>query len=187
MLFKSKPKRRKRKTQKKKISFELINLPIIVLTMISLFFISSFIYEIRYNESDNLNINLQKLLDEQSNDYEKKTGHRITIEVLNGCGQGGIAAMYQKFLRKEGFDVMDAKNALSADGSYNHEQPYSKIEIHRGDIEMAYFLSDLMGINDSLIIKNNNETLMIDISLIIGKDFQILSSYDSVVRHYSRY
>ena len=52
---------------------------------------------------------------------------------------------------------------------------------------MAYFLSKLMGINDSLIIKKSDETLMIDVSLIIGKDFQDLSSYDQVARHYSRY
>jgi len=52
---------------------------------------------------------------------------------------------------------------------------------------MAHYLSNLMGIHDSLIIRNDDETLMIDISLLVGKDFQNLNSYDEVVRHYSRY
>ena len=133
------------------------------------------------------NINLRELLEKQSNSYEKKTGHKIKLEVLNGCGQGKIAVMYQRFLRNEGFDVMDTKNALTSTGSYDYDHEYSKIEIHRGNIEMAYFLSKLMGINDSLIIRKNDENLMIDISLIIGKDFQNLISYDEVARHYSRY
>ena len=186
MLFRKTAKKRGRKTKKKDVS-SFLNFPIIVLTIISIFFISSFVYEIVYNRSDAKNINLKELLEKQSNAYEKKTGHRITLEVLNGCGQGKIAAMYQKFLRNEGFDVMDAKNALTPSGTYDYEHEYSKIQIHRGDIEMAYFLSKLMGINDSLIIKKSDETLMIDVSLIIGKDFQDLSSYDQVARHYSRY
>ena len=182
MLFREKPKKRRKKIKKKEGIFNFLNVPITLLTIISFFFISSFIYEIGYNDkSDIQNINLQKLLDEQSNAYEKKTGHRIKVEVSNGCGQNRIAAMYQNFLRSEGFDVMDAKNA----SRHNHE--YSTIEIHRDDIEMAHFLSNLMGIHDSLIIKKNDESLMIDISLTIGKDFQNLSSYNAVARHYSRY
>ena len=182
MFFRATSNKRRKTKKKKEHPLSFLNLPIISLTIISIFFISSFIYEMKYNDRNNMqNINLQELLDKQSNSYEKKTGHKITLEVLNGCGQGKIAAMYQTFLRDEGFDVMDARNAPT----YNH--PYSKIEIHRGNIEMAHYLSNLMGIHDSLVIRNDDETLMIDISLLVGKDFPNLHSYDEVVRHYSRY
>ena len=40
--------------------------------------------------------------------------------------------------------------------TFDYEQ--SKILIHQDEIEMAYFLSKLMGINDSLIIKEINES-----------------------------
>ena len=141
MLFRKTTKKRGRKTKKKEF-FSFFNFPIILLTIISIFFICSFIYEIGYNNRNGVkNINLKELLQKQSNAYEKKTDHRIALEVLNGCGQGKIAAMYQKFLRNEGFDVMDAKNALTSAGSYDHNHEYSKIQIHRGDIEMAYCLS----------------------------------------------
>tara|TARA_B100001250_G_C19565142_1_gene685127 strand:- start:155 stop:718 length:564 start_codon:yes stop_codon:yes gene_type:complete len=187
MLFKSKSRKKRKYIKKKDSLLDSINYPIILLTIISIFFIGSFIYELKYNESKTHNINLEELLNKQSNLYEKKTGHKIVVEVLNGCGQGKIASMYQNFLRSEGFDVMDAKNALTTTGAYDYSHKKTKIQIHRGEMEMAYFLSNLMGINDSLIIIKDDETLMIDISLIIGKDFQDLSSYDAVARHYSRY
>ena len=187
MLLKSTSRKKRKKNKKKDNQLSFLNIPIIFLSIISIFFISSFIYELKYNKPHNHNINLEKLLSEQSNLYEKKTGHRITIEVLNGCGKGKIASMYQSFLRSEGFDVMDAKNALTPDGSYDYNHEKTKIEIHRGEMDMAYFLSELMGINDSLIIVKSDKTLMIDISLIIGKDFQNLNSYDAVARHYPRY
>ena len=182
MFFRSKSNKRKRKRKQNEHPLSFLSPPIVALTIITIFFISSFIYEIGYNNNNDMqNINLQELLDRQSNSYEKQTGHKIALEVLNGCGQGKIAAMYQKFLRDKGFDVMDAKNAKT------YDNPYSKIEIHRGNIEMAHYLSNLMGIHDSLITRKEDETLMIDISLIVGKNFQTLNSYDEVVRHYSRY
>ena len=178
MLFSPKTKKRRRKVKKESI-FGFLNLPIILLTIISMFFISSFIYEVGYNDKhDTRDINLKEILEASKNAYEKKTGHRIKLEVLNGCGQINVAVMYQDFLRDGGFDVMDAKNA----SSFNYK--FSKILIHRGDIEMAYFLSNIMGIVDSLIIKDIDESLMIDISLIIGKDFKSLNSYDNAAIHY---
>ena len=178
MLFSTKTKKRKRKAKKDHF-FDFLNLPITFLTIISIFFISSFIYETGYNDYQrSQDINLKELLEASKNTYEKKTGHRIKLEVLNGCGQINIAVMYKDFLRDGGFDVMDARNALS----FNYD--FSKIIIHRGEMEMAYFLSDIMGISDSLIIKDIDESLMIDLSLIIGKDFKGLNSYDNASVHY---
>ena len=87
-----------------------------------MFFMSSFIYEIGYNDKHDMqNMNLKEILESSRNLYEKKTGHRIKLEILNGCGQINSAVMYQDFLRDEGFDVMDARNA----SSFNYE--FSKI------------------------------------------------------------
>ena len=35
---------------------------------------------------------------------------RAEIEVLNGCGEAGIANLFTKFLRSEGYDVIEIKN-----------------------------------------------------------------------------
>ena len=43
--------------------------------------------------------------------YEKKTDHKIQIEIRNGCGVSNLARMYTNFLREQGLDVIDSKNA----------------------------------------------------------------------------
>ena len=45
------------------------------------------------------------------NEYEKRTGYRIRIEILNGCGISGLADKYTNFFRENGYDVIQSKNA----------------------------------------------------------------------------
>ena len=171
-------KQKSRKMNKSRIS--KINPTIFILTLIFILFVGSFIYEIKLgDDSTKRHPNLGNLL--KKNSYEKETGHRINLEIKNGCGQKNIAFMYKNFLREEGFDVMDTKNAKS----FDHD--FSKVLLHRGDIQMAHNLSNLMGINDSLIKINHNDNLMLDLTLIIGKDFNQLSSYDNASIHYPTY
>ena len=179
MLFGRKTKKRAKPRKKKAGALKFVNFPIAILTIISLLFISSFIYEIVFNEHENhQDISLEEILKSKSNSYEIKTGERIKVEIQNGCGQGKIAEMYQRFLRDKGFDVMDAKNASS------FEHINSKIIIKSGNGEMASFLSNLMGINDSLITSSPNQDDIIHLILIVGKDFDLLESYDFVARYY---
>jgi len=181
MFFKKKKKRQSgvKLKQKYKIK-EFFNVPISLLTLIACLFIGSFIIQIMSeNNSKSSIVDLDKLL--TKNLYEKETGHRIQIEILNGCGQRYIARMYQNFLRHEGYDVMGAKNASSFD--YEH----STVQLHRGDSTMAVYLSDLMGLHDSLVIEKLDESLMFDLTLIIGSDFKELESYDQAMRYYPEY
>jgi len=181
MFFKKKKKRQSgvKPKQKYKIK-EFFNVPISLLTLIACLFIGSFIIQMMSeNNSKSSIVDLDKLL--TKNLYEKETGHRIQIEILNGCGQRYIASMYQNFLRHEGYDVMGAKNASSFD--YEH----STVQLHRGDSTMAVYLSDLMGLHDSLVIEKLDGSLMFDLTLIIGSDFKELESYDQAMRYYPEY
>ena len=45
--------------------------------------------------------------------YEEKTGHKITVEIHNGCGIPKLANLYTEFLRSEGFDVINSRIGLS--------------------------------------------------------------------------
>jgi hypothetical protein len=177
-MFFSKKKKRKSGVKKKQ-RFNLkdfFTIPVTSLTLISLMLISSFIFQLSVKEKQKTSIiDFEKLL--RKNSYEKKTGHRIQIEILNGCGQRYIAKMYQDFLRYEGYDVMDAKNAGS---KYEHTTVY----LHRGDPEMALHLSSVVGVNDSLIIKRIDESLMFDVSIVIGNDFTELDSYNSAIPYH---
>jgi len=179
MIFFKKNKKRKsgvKPKQKNKVK-DFITAPVLLLTLIASLFIGSFIIQITTESSPNSSIrDLNKLL--RKNLYEKETGHRIQIEILNGCGKRHIAKMYQDFLRYEGYDVMDTKNANSSD------YKYSIIQMHRGDPKMAFHLSNLIGINDSLVVEKLDESLMFDLTLIIGNDLEELASYNSAILYH---
>ena len=181
MFFKKKKKRRSgvRPKQKYRVR-DFFSLPVSLLTLITCLFIGSFIIQMMSkNNSKSSIVDLDKLL--TKNLYEKETGHRIQVEILNGCGQRYIASMYQDFLREEGYDVMAAKNASSFD------YKYSTVQLHRGDSTMALHLSDLMGVHDSLVIEKLDESLMLDLTLIVGSDFKELGSYSQAMRYYPQY
>ena len=177
MFLKKKKKRKSGVKKKQRFNFkEFFTVPIIILSIFTFIFFSSFIYQL--NKKDEIKtsiVDLEKLL--RKNSYEQKTGHRIQIEVLNGCGERFVAKMYQDFLRYEGFDVMDARNSNS---KYNNTTIY----IHRGDTKMATYLSSVIGINDSLILKDIDESLMFDLTLVIGDDFSDLISYNSAISYH---
>ena len=107
--------------------------------------------------------------------YEKKTGHKIQVEIRNGCGISNLARMYTDFLRDEGLDVLDSKNA----DHFNHLE--TKIFHHRGDINRALVLADILNIDKSNIIDDKNENLFYDLTLIIGKNYMDLLSYRDAI------
>ena len=174
-----KKKRRYKRKKSKGYSTPRINPVLVILSLIIFLFIGSFIFEINKKSTKKYQPNLAKLL--KKNSYEKKTGHRITLSIQNGCGENNIAFMYKNFLREEGFDVMDTKNAPN----FNHES--SKIISHTDNMKIANYISKLMGINDSLINIKYDDNLVVDITLIIGKDFDKLSSYDNASLYYPMY
>ena len=177
MFFKKKKKRKSGVKKKQRFNLkEFFTVPIIILSVLTFIFIISFIYQLnKKDESRTSIVDLEKLL--RKNSYEQKTGHRIQIEVLNGCGERFVAKMYQDFLRYEGFDVMDTRNS-------NSKYKNTTIYIHRGDIKMATYLSSVIGINDSLILKDIDESLMFDLTLVLGDDYSDLISYNSAISYH---
>ena len=107
--------------------------------------------------------------------YEKKTGHKIQVEIWNGCGVSNLAMMYTDFLRNEGLDVLDSKNA----DHFNYLE--TTILHHRGDINRALVLADILQIDHSNIVGDKNENLFYDLTLIIGQDYMDLPSYRDAV------
>ena len=106
---------------------------------------------------------------------QKKTGHKIQIEIRNGCGAPRLARMYTEFLRSEGMDVLDAKNAENFD--YEETIVYH----HRGEREIALELTRIMTLDPSRISEDMNEYLFYDLTLILGKDYQELPSYKKAI------
>ncbi len=79
-----------------------------VLTLMVVGFLSSGINRFFFNSGVDANYpDLSTLITKTK--YEKKTGHKIQIEIRNGCGVSNLARMYTDFLRKKGLDVLDSK------------------------------------------------------------------------------
>ena len=171
MSPRNRPSRRKSNNNLKTI---VLNVTFGILALLVFGFLTSGINRIFFNSGIDADYpDLSTLLTKTS--YEKKTGHKIQVEIWNGCGISNLAVMYKNFLRNEGLDVLDSKNA----DHFN----YSKTTIlhHRGDINRALVLADILKIDKSSIVNDKNENLFYDLTLIIGKDYIDLPSYRNAV------
>ena len=163
-------KRKSNKNQKAIVS----NIILGILTVVIFGFLISGINRIFFNDGIVVDYpDLSTLLTKTP--YEKKTGHKIQVEIWNGCGISNLAMMYTDFLRNEGLDVLDSKNA----DHFNYLA--TTILHHRGDINRALVLADIIQIDQSSIVDDKNENLFYDLTLIIGKDYMDLPSYRDAV------
>ena len=101
---------------------------------------------------------------------------KAEIEILNGCGESGIANLYANFLRQQGFDVIDSKNAD------NFDYLNTNILVHKE--EMMPIAKDLAKILEIKEIQLNKGGMW-DLSLIIGKDYKNLDSFEIIKKYYS--
>ncbi len=92
----------------------------------------------------------------------------IQIEVLNGCGVAGAADKITDFLRKNHVDVVQTGNYMS------FEIDKSLVIDRTGNKANADKIADLLGIEHKNIIQQINEDYFLDVSLVIGKDYNQL-------------
>ena len=94
----------------------------------------------------------------------------IRLQVLNGCGERGIARRVAPSLRRLGFDVRESRNAK------NFKHQTSKIYDRSGDMNLAYQVANAVGIDSALVDKLPDEELVdIDVTIVIGADYQALN------------
>ena len=92
----------------------------------------------------------------------------IQVEVLNGCGVRGLASSFAKSLRKKGIDVVKT-------GNYKSSQVKSTQVIDRiGNKEFARQIGEILGINSRHIYTQKKTELLIDATIILGKDYKQL-------------
>ncbi len=164
----------RRKSKKNNLKRLSTNLTLGILAVLVFGFLVSGINRIFFNPGIDADYpNLSTLLTKTS--YEKKTGHKIQVEIWNGCGISNLAMMYTDFLRSEGLDVLDSKNA----DHFNYLE--TTILHHRGDINRVLVLADILQIDHSNIVGDKNENLFYDLTLIIGQDYMDLPSYRDAV------
>ena len=135
-----------------------INISILVLSVLVIF--------LAYSLVKNLKSIFYTSPDEKGDKKETKI---IQVEVLNGCGVNGVADRVTEFLRAEDFDVVNIGNYRSFDID-------NSIVIDRtGKMENAKRVAKVLGIDSTGVIQQISDDYFLDVTLIIGKDFNQLS------------
>jgi hypothetical protein len=98
-------------------------------------------------------------------------GKVIQLDILNGCGVQGTAQRFTDYLRKRGFDVVQATNNRSFDVEYTH------VLDRAGDRDIAKKVAEALGVDTSKILVDVNHEYFLNVSVVIGKDYQHLKPY----------
>ena len=100
----------------------------------------------------------------------------IKIEILNGCGTPGIAAKFSQFLREKRVDVVRSENA-------DHFEYEKTILIQRNEnINGLQHVAEALKFdikNPNQVITSVDPNLDVGLTLIIGKDYNSISSIKS--------
>lgn len=95
----------------------------------------------------------------------------IQIDLLNGCGVNGAASKFTGYLRARGYDVVEMKNYKTFDVKE------SLVIDRTGNIETAQKVAYAIGVKDKNIIQQINPNHLVDVSVVVGKDFSALKPY----------
>ncbi len=98
----------------------------------------------------------------------KKPAAIVQLEVLNGCGIPGIADKFTDYLRQHNFDVVQMGNYISFDVDK------SLVIDRTGNKANAIKVAEALGIDKKNVVQQINEDYFLDVSLIIGKDYNKL-------------
>jgi len=95
----------------------------------------------------------------------------IQVNVLNACGETGLAAKVMEFLRLRGFDVVEI-------GNYPKKEEKSFVLDRLGDVRSARKVAYAIGVPDSLVVSALDSTLFVRSTVVIGKDFPLLKPFN---------
>lgn len=139
---------------------------ILLLSALGLFVIvmlSSFINRVFI--SPPIDPNLDKNLEASKNEIV------IQVNVLNGCGEAGLAGKVSEYLRFCGFDVVEI-------GNYAAGAEKSVVLDRLGDIRSSRKVAYALGVSDSMVVSSIDSNMFLRSTIIIGKDFARLKPFN---------
>jgi hypothetical protein len=141
-----------------------LNTAIVVLGVIIVYISYSIVIKLLANSEDRLS------------ESQKTASDVIQLEVLNGCGVSGVGQKFTDYLRKNNFDVVNVSNYVMNNIIVNDISQTIVID-RTGNKANAKKVADALGINDVKIIEHINNDYFLDVTLIIGRDFNQLNPY----------
>ncbi len=105
--------------------------------------------------------------------YKKFHHEKLSVEILNGCGETGVAAKLAE--RLTGYHIIGVENAEA----FNFEKTvlYTKCKKTNKDLKK---LCAVIGISQNRIIYEVNEQKLANVSIIVGKDYSSLHIFKTV-------
>src|SRR5690606_30049775 len=100
-------------------------------------------------------------------------GDVIQVEVRNGAGEAGLAAVMTRYLRRRGFDVVESGNWTSFD------EAETLIIDRIGNPEAAARVANALGLPRERIREERRDDLFLDASVVIGHDFPTLPPFQN--------
>ncbi|MDE2798738.1 MAG: LytR C-terminal domain-containing protein [Gemmatimonadota bacterium] len=100
-----------------------------------------------------------------------QVSHNIRVEILNGCGTGGIATEVGQKLRDFGIDVMTLGNAE------NFNFPETIVIDRMGKIEYAKQVANVLGTPNVIQQKTPDPFRIEEVTVIIGRDYRGLEIF----------
>jgi len=98
----------------------------------------------------------------------------IQLDVQNGTNENGVASKFTDYLRKNGIDVVEI-------GNYKSKDIERTLVIDRsGDKNKVKKIASTLGVSDKNIIQQLNNSLYLDATVVIGKDFNELKPYKEI-------
>jgi len=109
--------------------------------------------------------------DDEDTNEANKPSKIIQLEVLNGCGISGVAEKFTNHLRQNNFDVVQV-------GNYSSFDIDNTLVVDRtGKRVNALKVAEALGIDPKNVIQQINNDYFLDVSLIIGRDFNHLKPF----------
>lgn len=95
----------------------------------------------------------------------------IQVNVLNGCGVGGVGQRMTGYLRSAGYDVVEM-------GNYKTFDVKQSIVIDRsGNGEVSKKIAADLGIDPKNVVQQLSSEYFVTASVVIGKDFKSLRAW----------
>ena len=95
----------------------------------------------------------------------------IQVEVLNGCGIGGVGDRFTDFLRANNFDVVNIGNYVSFDVGE------SLVIARTENMANAYKIAKALNIKNENVIQQLNKDYFLDVSIVVGRDYFNLAPF----------
>ena len=108
--------------------------------------------------------------------YYSPIEKKIQLEILNGCGDSGVAKKLSSVLKKSKYDIVNSGNYMER-GKINWNVEETKIISQTHNPQKARDLADLMGILYSNVEEFENPSPIADITIVIGKDYKTLAIF----------